>query len=402
MSVSSEGGSAPRVPGRLTPNEARSRIAALSSLNAFISVSSESGAGPVVAVKDLIDVRGLVTTAGGRQLPDVPARKDAPVVDRLRRHGCVVVGKTNLHEFAYGSTSENPHYGPVRNPHDHARVAGGSSGGSAVAVACGMCDWAIGTDTAGSLRIPASLCGVVSIKPTAGLVPTAGCIPLSRSLDVIGPMAADVATAATALGMMSGDPGFGGLRAGGGTLKLGVAPRGWVEALDTETSRAWASVSAGWPEVALPDRAELSQVCTTISMYEASAYHRPWLSAHPERYGDPDVRDRLLKGLAIPDAEYENALSRRPELAVALEEAIGDMDALLVPATAIVAPLIGGGDVREPLTRFTRPFSATGLPVVTIPAKTPGLPVGIQVVGRRGEDRRLIEVALAVEALWRR
>src|SRR3989442_1957908 len=146
----------------------------------------------------------MVTTAGGVILPAEPATDDAPVITRIRQAGCVVVGKANLHEFAYGVTSVNPHYGPVRNPYDSSRVAGGSSGGSAVAVAEGMCDWAVGSDTGGSIRIPAAFCGVVGFKPTIGTVETEGVIPLSRSLDTLGPLAPDVRSVARALEMMSG------------------------------------------------------------------------------------------------------------------------------------------------------------------------------------------------------
>src|SRR5436189_3142194 len=186
-------------------DQARARIRERSELNAFISVSDERGGGDVVAVKDLIDVKGMVTTAGAVILPNVPAADDAPVIKRLRRAGCTIVGKANLHEFAYGVTSINPHYGTVRNPHDPARVAGGSSGGSAVAVATGMCDWAIGSDTGGSIRIPASLCGVAGFKPAFGSVDIGGVIPLSPSLDTLGPMAVDIATTARAYFMMTGE-----------------------------------------------------------------------------------------------------------------------------------------------------------------------------------------------------
>src|SRR5258706_1490268 len=165
-------------------------------LAGLISVSDEGGAGRVVAVKDLVDVAGMVTTAGGIILPNEPAERDAPVVERIRREGCVIVGKTNLHEFAFGVTSVNPHYGAVLNPHDQSRVAGGSSGGSAVAVAAGMCDWAIGSDTGGSIRIPASLCGIVGFKPALGTVDLTGVIPLRSSPDTHCPLAPDVAPAA--------------------------------------------------------------------------------------------------------------------------------------------------------------------------------------------------------------
>src|SRR6202521_4300166 len=182
--------------------EARRQIEERAHLHAFISTSAEEGAGTVVAVKDLVDVAGMVTTAGGVILPNEPAERDAPVVAAIRARGCVIVGKTNLHEFAFGVTSVNPHYGAVLNPHDPSRVAGGSSGGSAVAVAAGMCDWAIGTDTGGSIRVPAALCGGVGIKPTLGALSTKGVLPLARSLDTVGPIAADVATAALGLEMM--------------------------------------------------------------------------------------------------------------------------------------------------------------------------------------------------------
>ncbi|HEX9545959.1 MAG TPA: amidase, partial [Acidimicrobiales bacterium] len=240
--------------------EARRRIRERADLNAFISISDETGSGTVVAVKDLVDVAGMVTTAGGIILPNVPATDDAPVVENIRAHGCVVVGKANLHEFAYGVTSVNPHYGPVRNPHDPSRVAGGSSGGSAVAVAAGMCDWSIGSDTGGSIRVPASLCGVVGFKPSLGSIDTAGVIPLSRSLDTLGPIAPDVASAAAAYAMMSGEsPPSASARA----PRLGV-PAGWVTGLDAETTRAWALVSADLPEVPFPDRKELFDVGLTI------------------------------------------------------------------------------------------------------------------------------------------
>src|SRR5438046_5663539 len=187
-------------------DQARARIRERSELNAFISVSDERGVGDVVAVKDLIDVKGMVTTAGAVILPNVPAADDAPVIKRLRRAGCTIVGKANLHEFAYGVTSINPHYGTVRNPHDPARVAGGSSGGAAVAVATGMCDWAIGSDTGGSIRIPASLCGVAGFKPAFGSIGIGGVIPLSKSLDTLGPMAPDIASTARAYSLLSGEP----------------------------------------------------------------------------------------------------------------------------------------------------------------------------------------------------
>src|SRR5439155_7521597 len=223
---------------------ARARIRERPELNAFISITADSGSGTVVAVKDLIDVKGMVTLAGGMILPREPAAEDAPVVARIRRAGCRIVGKTNLHEFAYGVTSVNPHYGAVLNPRDPTRVAGGSSGGSAVAVAAGMCDWAIGTDTGGSIRIPASLCGVVGFKPKLGTIATEGVFPLSKSLDTVGPMASDVASVARAFGQMSA----GSDQALETPRPRLAVPKGWVRDLDETTGWAWRRVSAGLPE----------------------------------------------------------------------------------------------------------------------------------------------------------
>ncbi|HEV2035079.1 MAG TPA: amidase [Candidatus Dormibacteraeota bacterium] len=358
--------------------DARKRIREKESLNAFISVSSEEGSGTVVAVKDLVDVAGMVTTGGGVILPNRPATADAPVVARLRRDGCVIVGKTNLHEFAYGVTSVNPHYGAVRNPHDPSRVAGGSSGGSAAAVAAGMCDWAIGSDTGGSIRIPASLCGVVGFKPALGSVETTGVIPLSRSLDTLGPLARDVAGARRAFSMMSGEATPTDPVA---EPRLAV-PKGWVANLDQPTEDAWRLVSAGLPEVDFLDRERLYQVGLTILLVEAAVYHRRWASECPEKYG-ADVIAHIRRGLAILAVDFDEALVEWAQLREDAARAMAGIDALVLPATAIVAPLVeAGNEVREPLSRFTRPFNTTGQPVVTLPAPVRGLPVGIQVVGR--------------------
>ena len=375
--------------------KARRRILERADLNAFISVSSEEGSGTVVAVKDLVDVAGTVTTAGGVILPREPAVEDAPVIRRLRQEGCVIVGKTNLHEFAYGVTSVNPHYGAVRNPHDVARVAGGSSGGSAVAVAAGMCDWAVGTDTGGSIRIPASFCGVVGFKPAFGSIDTAGVIPLSASLDTLGPLASDVMSAARAYSMMSGEamPQEPTRRP-----RLAV-PAGWVADLDEETTRAWRLVSAGLPEVEFINREPLYRFSLTVLQVEASAYHRRWVAESPEKYG-ADVLGHLRRGLGILAVDYAEALTALRELRADAVRAMDGIDALVLPASAIVAPSISASiEVREPITRYTRPFNATGQPVVTIPAPVRGMPVGIQVVGRTNSGA--LAAAAWLEEQWK-
>jgi Asp-tRNA(Asn)/Glu-tRNA(Gln) amidotransferase A subunit family amidase len=375
-------------------DEARARARERSELNAFISLSEERGDGIVVAVKDLVDVKGMVTTAGGAILPATPAGDDAPVVKRIRREGCVVVGKTNLHEFAYGVTSFNPHFGTVRNPHDPTRAAGGSSGGSAVAVAAGMCDWAIGTDTGGSIRIPASLCGVAGFKPNIGSIDTTGVVPLSWSLDTLGPLAPDIAAAARAYTMMSGELiDLDHLQ----PPKLAV-PAGWVADLDEPTAKAWSTVSRGLPEIEFVDRNRLFRAGLTILLVEAATFHRRWAAECPEKYG-ADVLAHLRRGLGIAGVDFVEAVRERRSLQAAASAAMVEIDALLLPATAIVAPPVdAGNEVREPLSRFTRPFNTTGQPVAVLPAPSSGLPVGMQVVGRTNEGA--LRAALWLERLW--
>jgi aspartyl-tRNA(Asn)/glutamyl-tRNA(Gln) amidotransferase subunit A len=339
-----------------------------------------------------------VTTAGGVLLPDQPAAEDAPLVRHLRSAGGVVVGKTNLHEFAFGITSENPHYGAVLNPHDRTRVAGGSSGGSAAAVAAGLCDWAVGTDTGGSIRVPASFCGVVGIKPTYGTVSTDGVFPLSRSLDTAGPLAGDLASAWTALAQMTGREQEPAVL--DGAPRLGV-PAGWVYGLDAPTSTAWARVAEGVPEVPFVDRARAAAAALTVLLYEAAEVHRSWLETRPDAYG-ADVRALLEQAIEVNRRDYQAALAQMDRLAAEADGLLSDLDALLVPATARVAPELGSAlSVREEVTRFTRPFNATRQPVVCLPAPAAGLPVGVQIVGPRGADARVVAVALELERRWR-
>lgn len=389
-------------------NAARARAVAreFSHLNAYISLTEEEGDGPAVAIKDLVDVRGTVTTGGGIILPRVAAERDAPVVAAIReRTGAFVVGKASLHEWAFGATSDNPHYGPVRNPRDPDRVAGGSSGGSAVAVATGSCDWALGSDTGGSIRIPAAFCGVVGYKPTLGTVDTTGVIPLARSLDTLGPLAPDVATAAAALEAMTG---LVDLRPAAvlepAAFRIGM-PRAWAGSLtlDAATTAAWELVGRDLPEVDFPDRSAMHDAGLVILLTEAYDFHRRWYLEDPTRYGD-DVRGLLAMGATVPRAQYVGALIDQGRLRAAAEDALLDqgLDAILVPAVPYVAPKIGQALERGTLLGFTRPFNTSGHPVICLPAPVAGMPVGVQVVGRFGQEARLVAVASALEAAWAR
>jgi aspartyl-tRNA(Asn)/glutamyl-tRNA(Gln) amidotransferase subunit A len=274
-------------------------------------------------------------------------------------------------------------------------ISAESGSGTVVAVAMQMCDWAIGSDTGGSIRVPASLCGVVGFKPAVGSIDTTGVVPLSRSLDTLGPMAPDVATAAAAYSMMGGES----LPAQPRRAPRLAVPAGWVSGLDSETARVWELVSAGVPEVPFVDRKELFDVGLTILLFEAAAFHRRWATECPEKYG-ADVLALIRRGLEVPAGDYERAIAARPRLREEAQVAMQDIDALILPATAITAPFVNaGGEVREPLARFTRPFNTTGQPVVALPAPADGLPVGIQVVGKTNSDA--IGVAATLEREWR-
>jgi len=386
----------------MTAGEYRARAQAHPEWNIYLSYADEEGAGPAVAVKDLVRVRGTVTTAGGVILPKVADAEDAPLIAKMRAHGCVVIGKTNLHEFAFGLTSINPHYGAVRNPRAPGRVAGGSSGGSAAAVAADLCDWAIGTDTGGSIRCPAAMCGVVGFKPTLGTVSTEGVIPLSETFDTIGPLAHDVVQAAEALSTMCDVPGLVPRTPRAlADFALAVPAPEWVGELDAETEAVWGRVARGLPAANLPDRMRMTNVSITILFYEAYAYHKRWLEEDASRYG-ADVRASLERGRDVTRADYERALAEMTAIQGAVREAMRGIDALLVPASAIVPPPVTTPslELREPLSRFTRPFNVTGQPVFALPYPTQGLPVGIQAVGHFGRDADLVPVAWALERAW--
>ncbi|MCU1615050.1 MAG: hypothetical protein JWO98_2590 [Frankiales bacterium] len=384
----------------MDPRDVLRRAKELAHYGAYISLNEECEAGTLVAVKDNIDVEGLVTTAGGRHLSPEPAAADAPIISAIKRAGCTVIGKANLHEYAFGVTNHNVHHGVARNPLDDTRVPGGSSGGSAVAVGLGLCDWAIGTDTGGSIRIPAGLCGIVGVKPTHGSLSIERIFPLAETLDMPGPMAKDVRTAARGLAAMTGSAEFSLDTPVGWEPSLAV-PRGWEDGLDEPTNDAWHAVTRDLPRIDFPAWKELEDAFQPILFAEATSYHLEWLRERADEYSD-DVRNTLELGRKVPAAGYLWAVRQRPRLRDAVERALGGHDAVLVPNTCIVAPPIGEPHVREKLLRYTRPFTLSGHPVVTIPAPTSGLPVGVQVVGHWGQDQQLLRVAAALEERWGR
>jgi aspartyl-tRNA(Asn)/glutamyl-tRNA(Gln) amidotransferase subunit A len=403
-------------------------------LNAFITVMADSAIsaaeaaegeiaaghyrGPLhgipISVKDLIDVAGTPTTSGSAVAPRLPSR-DAPIVTRLRDAGAIIIGKTNLHEFAFGTTSEESAFGPVHHPKDPSRSPGGSSGGAAVALVEGMCFGSVGTDTGGSIRIPSAVCGTVGLKPTYGELPCDGIVPLSTTLDHVGPMARSVADVALIFHAMSahGHP----LRVVGDQRKyvFGVPEPYFCERLHPQVRSALdrtrqALVAAGYEVrlVSIEHAARTAEVYLHIVLPEASCYHAPMLSAQPDCYS-PGVRLRLEMGRYVLAEDYVRAMHLREVLRTAVNETLKSCDALLLPAQPIPAPELGATTVdvdgsREPvravMLRLTQLFNITGHPVIAIPAGTTddGWPVGIQLVGRTDATGQLLDIAATVEA----
>lgn len=392
--------------------------------------------GVPLAVKDLIATRGIRTTGGSKVLADWVPEADATAVARLRAAGAVVVGKTHTHEFAYGGTSNNPFYGPARNPWGLDRIPGGSSGGSAAAVVAGLCHLALGSDTAGSIRIPAAACGAVGLKPTYGRVSKVGALPLSWSMDTVGPITRTVADAALMLASLAGpDPAdhttvpvpvpdyLGAVNAaarGLQGLRVGVIRRWCEERVEDEVRQACLDavqvlrdLGADVREVELPAPDQVLLVQRLISMAEASSYHAPYLAEQPENYS-LDVRLRLETGLFVLARDYLAGQRLRGEICQRFTAAMTDIDVLVAPALPLRAPRIGQetwdwrgtpDTVTESLIRLTAPFNVTGQPVITVPCGFPGgLPVGLQIAGRPFAEETVLRVAAAYEGAtaWHR
>ena len=372
--------------------------------------------GVPVSIKDLIDVAGVPTTAASRVPAGAPPDADAPVVARLRAAGAIVIGKCNLHEFAFGTTGEDSAFGPTRHPLDLGRSPGGSSSGSAVSVAGGMAWASIGTDTGGSIRIPAAACGVVGLKPTFGEVSCGGVVPLASSLDHVGPLARCVADVRLVLrALRPVDPDRTAAR-DPVTRRLGCPRPFFLDRLDAGVRKTFEQAlgrlrSAGWDVRDAPIRhaEDTPAVCLHLLLPEAAAVHAHGLDHHADLYSD-DVRRRLELGRYVMAEDYARALRGRAVLTEAVDAALAGRDALVLPTLAMPAPRLGAETVDidgrpEPLRplmlRLTQLFNATGHPAVSIPCgPTPGgLPCGLQLVARRHRTDHLLDVAEACETV---
>lgn len=372
--------------------------------------------GMPLSLKDIIDVAGEVTTAGSRVLDDRVATEDALVVTRLRDAGAVFIGRANLHEFALGTTSEDSAFGPVRNPADTSRVAGGSSGGSAVAVATGMSLASIGTDTGGSVRIPAAACGVVGLKPAHGDVPIQGVLPLSPTLDHVGPLCTSVQDAAWLWQIMAGraiaaiEPvQTRHLRVAhlGGYFDRPIEPAVRL-AFELALERLRTSGVTIVPgSIATTER--IGQTYADIVLPEAAQWHAPYLDSRADRYR-PAVRNRIALGRAVTAVGYLDARAHCDILRREVDLALATCDALIMPTLPMTAPTIGADSiaidpadpapvaVRGAMLKHTQLFNLTGHPAISLPIEAAGLPVGLQIVGPAGDTARLLAIAAAMES----
>lgn len=378
-----------------------------------------------VAVKDLIYIKGVRCTAGSKILSNHIAGYDSPVARRLKQAGAVIIGTTNMHEFACGATSVNPHFGPVRNPWNTERISGGSSGGSAAAVAADLAVASIGTDTSGSVRIPASLCGVIGLKPTYGLISRVGVIPLAASFDTVGTLTWSAWDAAAMLKVLAGHeqndmttadveiPDYVGEISGARSFKVGVPSHYFMDVLDAGVEESFNKftdrlVSLGFEvsQVEYKDIDRAVESWAAIRRAEATAFHERWLQEMPDQYGE-DVRRSLEIGMQIPATKYINAQNSRPALRESFLDSMRDVDVVATPTTSINAPLIGQSsvavkssdvDVYSALVRLTLPFNVVGFPALSMPiGLSDGLPVGAQLVARPFDELSLLQLVQRYE-----
>ena len=410
-------------------------------LNAFITVTSDdarkdsmaaageiaNGAyrGPLhgipIALKDIFGLAGVRMTAGSKILAENVVAEDAEATSRLKAAGAIILGKLNLHEFAFGATGVNPHYGSARNPWDTERITGGSSSGSAATVASGECSAALGTDTGGSVRIPASLCGIVGLKPTYGRVSKRGVLPLSWSLDHVGPMTRTVEDAAIVLQAIAGHdigdsssanepvPDYrGALGSGVRGLRVGMPKQFFFENVDAEVEKTVVSairlleeMGAIVIEMEAPLIGEIPGALTAIMLPEALAYHQQWMRERPDDYGD-DVRYRLELGATYLAVQYVQAQRlRAAAVQTWREQVFSRVDLIATPTTPIAARRIEEGDLQVTfnLIRFANPFNFLGVPAISVPCgfTSEGLPIGLQLVGRWWDEGTALRAAHAYE-----
>lgn len=411
------------------------------SLNAFITVMAEwalaeartaeeeirrgEWRGPLhgipIALKDLIDTAGVRTTAATALLENRVPTEDAEVVRRLRQAGAVILGKNNLHEWAYGGSSLVSHFGDIHNPWNTSRIAGGSSGGSAAAVAAGLAVAAIGTDTAGSIREPGALCGCVGLKPTYGRVSSRGIIPLSPSLDHIGPIAASVADAVAVLQAIAGYDAadittadvavadyLSVVRGDVKKMRVGVPRAFFFENLDAEVASAMDHALRGIESMVAEVREVSLDVPTdrALQMAESYAYHAENVANHADRYL-PETLRRILKGKEISAAEYIRGRRELEEVRRDICNSFAGVDVLMTPTTPMAAPSIAAlkadPDALRPaelrLLRNTRPFNVWGLPAISVPCgfTEGGLPIGMQIAGAPWREDVVLRLAHAYE-----
>ncbi len=373
-----------------------------------------------VSLKDNICTAGIRTTAGSAILREFVPRDDAPVVARLKQAGAVIIGKTNMHEFAYGVTTNNPHYGAARNPWDVSKITGGSSGGSASALAAGLCFASVGTDTGGSIRIPAALCGVVGLKPTGDRIDTTGVIPLSPTLDCVGPMARTAEDTAILFHAMLPTENDSRSPFGVATprnlskLRLGLPREFFFDVLSAEVEklfeaalRSLRGLGAKIVDVSIPLLLETETAGNRIGWAEATHYHQQsgWFPGRAAEYSE-DVRSRLQAGAKVSATDYLGALDQRQkfidQLRLAMETSA--IDALVVPTVPIAAPAIGDEKThveksehatRALLLRLNRPANLAAVPAISVPCGfTPaGLPVGLQFIGSANREDVLLGLA---------
>ena len=385
------------------------------------STSSHSLRGIPLAIKDLFDIAGIRTTIGSKFFADHVPEQDGFVIEKLRQAGAILMGKTNTHEIALGITGNNPHYGTARNPWDTTRIPGGSSSGSAIAVATGMALGALGSDTGGSIRIPASLCGVVGFKPTFGRVSLRGVFPLSWNLDHVGPLTKRVRDAALMLQIMAVydplDPACVKMLTGdylghildnvkGRKIALGVGE--FIETSDPEVlqavreaARVLESLGCKVEEENVSWLRDAALANKLITQSDGAAVHHERLKEHPEGFGD-DIRRRLEDGINTPLTDYIIARRTQTEIRKRLELFFETYDFLVTPTTPIAAPTIEGHDAVEQagrLTRFTAPFNLAGLPALSVPCgfTKEGLPIGLQIISRAWGESKVLNIGHAFE-----